>query len=616
MSDKHAEVLRRARRLAESGNLKAARSAYRQLMSKGRIDGRLLLECAIVEASAGFLAAARRHLELALKHLPDDADVHFNLAEVERSDGRLDAAIRHYRIARALIPDDGDVCFGLGEALREGGRPDEALEAIEAAARLAPQDAVVRNALGLVRESLSMEAEAIAAYGSAVEIEPGYRDAWCNLGLTAQRAGMYEDAAAAFDRAWALSGEPLPLILLPWARSLLFSRRFDEALRRIDDAIALGDDPALAPLTRGQIAQQLGDFDAAEASFRAALLINPGLGIAYEALSRMKRLGDDRIPDLRAVIGNDEIAAGSRAAAGFALYTILDRADETDAAFAALVEANRLKAQEHSFVADRHAEFCERTIAAFDRRFLEQRAQQGHDSAAPIFIVGMPRSGTTLTEQILAFYPEVAACGERQDMKLLAGRIDGYPEGIRALPADWARPQAGDILSKMLPRGSTARFATNKLPGNYAFIGLIAILFPRARIVYCRRDPRDIGFSSLEQNFRSGLSFTYDQLAFVEAYRQHLRLMRHWFEVSPIPIHTLCYEELASDPEATARLMIEYCGLEWRPGALNTHEVSRPIETASLWQVRQPINTGSLGKWKRYERHLQPMIEALGTVAE
>ena len=224
----------------------------------------------------------------------------------------------------------------------------------------------------------------------------------------------------------------------------------------------------------------------------------------------------------------------------------------------------------------------------------------------------MPRSGTTLTEQILAAYPQVKAGGERQDFQHLSATLPGYPEGLESLPRDWARDQGERILQSMTGDDPSQRYATNKSPGNYAFIGLILWIFPRARVIYCRRDPREIGLSCYEQNFRSGLSYAYNLEHFAFAYKQHHRIMEHWLDVAPVDIHIVDYERMVSEPEVIARGMVEYCELEWDPQCLDTSKVTRPIETASVWQVRQPINTGSLGKWKRYERQLQPMIEALG----
>ena len=244
--------------------------------------------------------------------------------------------------------------------------------------------------------------------------------------------------------------------------------------------------------------------------------------------------------------------------------------------------------------------------------FFNARKGQGHPTPAPIFILGMPRSGTTLSEQILAAYGEVRARGERQDFQHLSATLAMYPDRLTDLPPTWAKDQGNRILQAMQSGAEPTRHVTNKSPGNYAFVGLIAWIFPNAKIIYCRRDPREIGLSCYEQNFRSGLSYAYDLEHFAIAFKQQSRIMEHWLEVSPIDIHIVDYEQLVGSPDAIARGMVEYCGLEWDPQCLDTSKVTRPIETASAWQARQPINTGSLGKWKRYERQLQPMIEALG----
>ena len=605
--------LDQARQLAERGQYRQARAAYKKAVAARPRDASALIEFAVMEAQSGHAKSARRLLEKAQKVTPDDPSIPFNLAELARESGALEHAVDQYREAIALAPGDSDILYGLGDALRELKRPEEALPFLERAHDTSPDDSEILNSLAIVLEEVGQGPRALQCYHRAITLAPNYVEAWGNYGQALYRENKLEEAVQAFQGAQKRSQSRLPTnMLTAWARALASVGRYADAFETAGQALESGDDPADAHFTLGSIHLQDGDFERAREHLRAALEFDAQAGEAYEKLARMKELNVDDADVLSSILSDETLPSSPRAGAGFALYSVLDKAKRYDEAFEALKAANSHKASTNRFDPDSHANIFSRAIETFDAEFFADRRGQGLDTEAPIFVLGMPRSGTTLTEQILATYPDVKACGEQQDFQNLVASLPNYPDNLDVLPQDWAHEQGERILERMMADAPQARFATNKSPGNYGFIGLIAWIFPRSKIIYCRRDPRDIGLSSFEQNFRSGLSFTYDLEAFGFAYKQHERIMRHWLEVAPIEIHEVEYEQLVTEPESAARPMVEFCGLEWTPECLNTTAVDRPIETASVWQVRQPINKGSVGKWKRYERHLEPMIKALG----
>ena len=592
---------------------KKTRHGFKKTLAASPNNPDLLIEFAVFEAQNEQWDSARRLLLKAERLNPGDASVHLNLAEVARNTGDLDAAAAHYRNALQITPDDVDALYGLGDALRLLERPRDALEYLDRAHALAPSDSEILNSLAIALEVEGQTGRAMQCYHRAITLSPNFVDAWCNYGQILFHERRFTEAAQTFDSAQKRSREPLPtLLLLRWANALAFDDQYDKAFEIVEQAIAAGDEPADARFTLGTIYMQYGDFESAERHFLETLEIDARAGEAYEKLARIKRLDAGATEQLKSVLADETLPVSPRAGAGFALYSVLDKAGRYDEAFNALMAANSLKASTLKFSPDEHEHMISASMKVFDAAFFSRHAGEGLDTEAPIFILGMPRSGTTLCEQILAAYDIVKPCGEQQDFQHLVATLPDYPERLEDLGEDWARAQAGRILDLMLGDAPEARFATNKSPGNYAFIGLIAWLFPHCRIIYCRRDPRDIGLSSLEQNFRSGLSFTYDQSAFGFAYRQHARIMAHWKRVAPVEILDVEYERLVTDPETVGRGMVEFCRLQWEPECLDTARVTRPIETASVWQVRQPINKGSVGKWKRYEHHLQPMIDALG----
>lgn len=605
--------LDQARRFAESGEYRKAHSAYTSALKSAPRNPDILMELAVLEAENGKLKAAHRLLKKAQKLIPDEPAVYLNLAEVANLSERYRDAAAHYRRALDLSPQDPDALYGLGNTLRLLDRMDEALPLLDKAHELVPDDAEVLNALAIVLEHLGQLGRSMQCYHRAITLAPDYYEAWCNYAQLLYREAYYGDAAKSFAGAKRCAKGNLPTeMLLNWAASLSYDGQYDQAFALVDRAIEQDDMPAPARHSRGSLLMQVGDFDKARACFHDVITLNPDAGEAYEKLSRMGAL-EDFIPDkLQRILDNETLPGSARSGAGFALYKMLDRAGNHEDAFTALCTANALQAAALPFNRDTHERLITATIETFTPDFFAAHKDQGLDTEVPVFILGMPRSGTTLCEQILAAYDHVKPCGERADFQRIWLAQPDYPKRLGELPPSWARENGERILNLMTGNAADVKIATNKSPGNYSFIGLIAWIFPRARIIYCKRDPRDIGLSSFEQNFQSGLSFTYDLEAFAFAYRQHERVMRHWMDVAPLDIHVVDYERLVSHTEATARPLIEFCGLEWRAECLDTGRVTRPIETASVWQVRQPINKGSVGKWKRYERQLKPMLDALG----
>ncbi len=259
-------------------------------------------------------------------------------------------------------------------------------------------------------------------------------------------------------------------------------------------------------------------------------------------------------------------------------------------------------------------------IEAFSEGFFVQKDFYGSDSDRPIFIIGMPRSGTTLIEQIIASHPDVAGAGELIDVDLLTTALTriypesgGYPGCASKLDKNVAAELADSYLGRLLSLSKSAARVIDKMPMNYLHLGLLAVLFPSAHIIHCRREPMDVCLSCYFQYFAPQLSYSFglEDLGF--AYRRYERLMMHWRKVLPVPVFDVQYEELVSNQESVSRKLIDFCGLEWNTSCLAFNESKRLVKTASSWQVRQPIYATSIGRWKRYEKHLTPLKEALGS---
>ena len=307
----------------------------------------------------------------------------------------------------------------------------------------------------------------------------------------------------------------------------------------------------------------------------------------------------------------------------FALAKAYDDLGEYDRAFAALTRANALKRDEVDFdMTEIEARY--RAIEdTFSADFLAAGADLGDPSETPVFIVGMPRSGTTLLEQILDSHPEAHGAGELLELPgLIKGLTEelgsdaAFPGCLSAVaPNRWTELGAryADTLAQRTP---AARRVTDKLPENHQRVGFISLILPRAKIIHCRRDPLDTCLSCYKLLFTGGQKYSYDLRDLGRQYRLYDSLMAHWSRVLPGRILDVRYEDLVADQEAETRRILAHCGLDWDPACLRFHESDRQVMTASAIQVRRPIYRDSVDKWRRYEAHLRPLLDALGDLAD
>jgi hypothetical protein len=311
----------------------------------------------------------------------------------------------------------------------------------------------------------------------------------------------------------------------------------------------------------------------------------------------------------------------SRWSAHFALGKVYDRAGEYATAFDHYRTANDLKAEVVSYDRAAAERFVDQIIATCNEAFFERFAGIGNPSDRPIFIVGMPRSGTTLTEQILASHPRVAAGGELSEISQLVRRLAqrrGRPtpigQTLQLLAPDDGEALGGLYLRALAEIDTEADRVTDKMPGNFNHLGLMAVLFPQASFIHCRRHPLDTCLSCYFQNFTNGQFFSYRLEDLGHSYRQYRRLIDHWQRVLPQPLQEARYEDVVEDLPARARELVAHCDLEWDERCLAFHRTERVVQTASKLQVRQPIYRSSLARWQRYEPFLGPLKESLGDV--
>jgi hypothetical protein len=304
------------------------------------------------------------------------------------------------------------------------------------------------------------------------------------------------------------------------------------------------------------------------------------------------------------------------------LGDVLDRHGAWDAAFTHYSEGNGLRKQwleqtGQAFDPAAHSRLVDLLIATFDRAYFDQRRHFGTYSEVPVFVVGMPRSGTTLIMHILSSHSQVAGPGELKDMAHFVTDLGkngalrgGYPRGMPFVQESQVRSMAERYLRRLAKLGGPATRVVDKMPDNFLCLGLIALLFPGARVIHCRRDPLDVCLSCYFQNFQMA-SYSHSLEDLGRYHRDYQRLMRHWQRILPLRMLDVRYEDVVGRQEKMSRELVEFCGLEWQDRCLAFHQNAQPVGTASVLQVRKPIYSHSIGRWKNYASHLEPLRRAL-----
>lgn len=537
----------------------------------------------------GDLDTAITLLQRAVKLRPSDPVFQHTLAETLRSAGRRVAALGPYRRAAELDPERIENHLDWATALADAGRSERALAVYSALAQRDPAPPVARLrmvTLRYERGELTIARDLLRVWEAErptdVESQLLLGEAWTAVGEPARAADLYRAMSQAQDKT-------------PAENAQLHAQL-------------------------GSVLQALGEFDAAETSFEQALALDPGQGWIHAALisNRGYRPSAERRQAMQRLIDAPATDDDSRVHLHFALGQWHDRQAEPAAAFAHFESGNRLHATREPFNATEFDDRMDRIIAYFDADRFERQAAGGQASNKPLFVVGMPRSGTSLVEQILASHPAVYGGGEMEDLRRMVTELPAVASKWRAFPecldgvsdADTAG-FAQRYLAGLDARAPDAARVVDKMPFNLLWLGWVARMLPNARVVFCRREPMDNCLSCYFQAFNSGLRFTYDQAHLGQVYRQHERLMAHWADCLPLPILTVDYESMVSDPESQIRRLIDFADLPWDARCLDFHRTDRSVLTASVWQVRQPLYRSSIARWRAYDPWLGELRDSL-----
>jgi tetratricopeptide (TPR) repeat protein len=557
---------------------------------------------------AGQPASAAASFRRALELRPGFAEAHGNLGNALVDLGQLEEAVHHYRRMLELRPDLAEAHNNLGNALLSLRRFEEAATSYRRALALRPNAPGAHANLGNALHALGLPKEALIHCRRALELEPDSAEAEQLVGNALFDLGLLDEAAASYARALELKPDYTEAHIAA-GKVLRQIGRIAEAEESCRKALELAADSSEALALLGEIQADRGRFDDAEQLFRRAIAIAPDQPEAWAGLVRYRKMQPDAawLAAAQRLLGKS-MALGQEINLRYALGKYFDDVQDFDNAFSSYRLANELKKRSApKYDGARLARRVDRIIALYDADWLRTARVQGHESRRPVFIVGMPRSGTTLTEQILASHPEAFGCGELRFWHTAC--VDYESAALRGTEGRGAIAAAAEkYLSLLASFSADASRVIDKMPANFMNLGLIHAAFPHARILHMRRNPLDTGLSIYFQIFSNTHLYANDLEDIAHYFTQYSRLMAHWRSTLPKgTILEVPYEKLVADPEAGIREIVQFVGLPWDPRCLNFHETERTVVTASNWQVRQRISTSAAGRWRNYERYLGPL---------
>lgn len=610
-----AEMLRQQGRVQES--IKYGQQAVEIEPSMASAHGNLGI--ALYDAK-DYDAAEVAHLK-ALDLSPTMLQSLNNLGSIERARKNLKLAAEWYQKALNVNADYIESLSNLGAVLVEDDDADAAIAPLERALQLQPNYPEALCNLGLSRLKQERINDAVALLQRSLQIRPDYPEALIGMARAMHELDRPEEAESYLWQATEKSPENADA----WcqlAGACIEQGKIEQAEDAYNKALAIDMEMSDALAGLGHLRLEQGKIDDAEHLIKQAISIKPDNIYARFHLTQVKKvqLGDENLTAMEALIPEIETMKGEkRISLHYALGKAYDDLKQYDKGFPHYIEGARLKRAKLHYDADADAARSQRIIDIIDNAFIERLQGAGDLSDLPIFVLGMPRSGTTLTEQIIASHPQVHGAGELVDlMQAVQQPVQGqvlqfYPENLAQLNQETLTQWGQQYVSGLRQRAPNAKRITDKMPTNYLAMGLIPLMLPNAKIIHVKRNPVDTCVSCFTGLFNCHQDATYDLVELGRHYLNYTRLMHHWQQVMPQDSFIeVQYEDIVADMEGQARRLIDFCGIEWDDACLNFHKNKRNIRTASVTQVRQPIYTSSVERWRNYEKYLGPLLDTLG----
>ncbi len=567
--------------LQESGKLEESRQCLERVLGLQPDNAEAHNNLGNTCKRLGLLERAEQHWLRALALKPSYAEPHSNLSNLLNDQGEFDRAASHARQAIELSPQMADAYVNLAAVETARQRHGEALRWLDSLLTFAPQNAIGLASRALALKQLDRLDEALDTAQRAVAANPESGEAYNALGLVLQSLGRFEPALAATSKAASLPGTAQEKALV----------------------------------NRAVLYMEFGRTAEAAAAFEAALKAYPLSASAhFNAADLHSFTADDpRLPAMEALLAPEvTLSRNDRMLMHFAVAKAYMDIGHVDRAFHYLNEGNRQKRASFTYSADDTGRWMQQIAEVFSPALLERLGGHGATSTLPVFVLGMPRSGTTLVEQVLASHPSVQGAGELMHMQRLAERLGNFPHGFATLAPEQLAPLGQGYVDKVAPLAQGHRHVVDKMPANFLYAGVIRLALPGARIIHVKRDPVDTCLSCYSKLFTSEQAFSYDLVELGRFHRDYQTLMAHWRAVLPAShFMEVEYEAMVDDLETEARRMLDFLGLAWDPACLDFHKSRRAVRTASVNQVRRPLYRSSAGRWRNYADKLGPLLEAL-----
>jgi tetratricopeptide (TPR) repeat protein len=611
--------------LHDEGKLREADKLYQFILAVMPAHYDSLFRMGMLRARATQMNDAVRLFSRAIIVKPNSADALAGLGIALSALGRDDEAQACYQKTLSINPEHAVVLNAVGTALHKRGLTEQAIAHFERAVAVQPDYADAHFALANILQSHDRFAEAIMHYNKVLTVQPRNFAACNNLATVLQKLGHFEEAIKLYRIAFAINPEYADACYNLGTAFLALDRN-EDAVAESEKALRLDPSKALAHNNIGVALQALGRIEEAGRAYERALLLEPRAAAIHLNLAYLRRFTteDPRLAALEKLAEESAVLdAGNQISLHFALGKAFSDIGQHERSFRHLRDGNALKRAQLKYDEKEVLNLFERIRTTFTPALMQQKSGGGSDSKTPVFVVGMPRSGTTLVEQILASHSRVCGAGEietfYQAMRKFRGRngiAAEFPDFVSAMSPDDLCGLGSDYIALTTSAAPAAERIVNKLPLNFKYVGLIHLTLPNARIVHIRRDPVDTCFSCFSLLFTGDQSFTYDLGELGRYYRGYAAVMEHWRSVLPPGVMIeVQYEDLVADLEGQARVIVDHCGLDWEDACLAFHKTTRLVKTASSVQVREPVYQTSVGRWRQYEDFLQPLVQALGIAA-
>jgi len=557
-------------------------------------------------------------LQKVIKLQPDDAEALYLLGCCQATCRLWNEAIKSFESSIQIQPDVTQSHFSLAGAYIALGQLDEAISCLNTALKLNPHLADAHVVLGDIQIKRDDFTGAREHFEAALKIDSKTSDAYFGLGVLEHEVGAHKKAAVQYELALKYNPKSVNA-LCGLANTFANLTQKDEAKRVYRRALKVDKHCIEAQCSLAMIYNFNAEYEKAIKLIDPLLkrkVLHSTLAIAFAQSCKHSGRCQEAVEYIEATLKLQGLSRSEIKGLNFSAAKIMDNLQQYDAAFTYYKAGNDAISYLYESVAN--TQNISDIINMFTPALFMSMPVTKNKGKRPVFIVGMPRSGTSLTEQILAAHSNVYAAGEldtlfntSRQMKRELGGEDSFPHYIKNLKQNNIDDMTNTYLKKIGEISTTEEYVTDKMPHNFYLLGLIQLLFPDAKIIHCRRDPMDTCLSIYFQDFSEVHKYAKDLFNIGTHYFQYQRLMDHWKQVLSIPILDICYEDMVSNQEATTRQLLEFCGLEWDEHCLQFHNVKRTIDTASFDQVRQPLYTKSIERWRHYEPYLDDLKKGL-----